>query len=251
MLLMFSVAAPMLALAQSKKSPTAEKKSAAESKAEAEVVGAIRGRMEAVAKKDATAWASFVADDCLSPMEGKGSFKQIESAHIRSLPAEVKSYYAAPEDINVRIHGDTAVVTYRTKEFVEHGGQATYARLGKLETYMRRGEKWLLVAVGATVFAPPAPPTAAKVDPGIYEAYVGQYEWFPTRLTRVSREGNKLIMRLPGAAPFELLPENETTFFPHDSTASRVVFVKDATGQVTHAIFRIFGWTDRIMKKIK
>jgi hypothetical protein len=90
-LLLSSQAMPPLALGQKTESPTAEKRMrVSETESEAEVLAAIRGRLEAAAKKDATAWASFVADDCLTPEEGKRPWKQTESANIRSFPAEIK-----------------------------------------------------------------------------------------------------------------------------------------------------------------
>jgi hypothetical protein len=47
------------------------------------------------------------------------------------------------------------------------------------------------------------------------------------------------------------LPENETTFLVRGMEGERYILVKDARGRVTHAIQRVFGWTDRIIKKIK
>jgi hypothetical protein len=53
----------------------------------------------------------------------------------------------------------------------------------------------------------------------------------------------------------ELLPENETTFFIKGEAAggssSRTIFVKDSAGRVTHYIYREYGGTDRIVKKIR
>ena len=70
-------------------------------------------------------------------------------------------------------------------------------------------------------------------------------------LTTVSREGDKLISRRKGRE-VELLSETDTTFFVRgDPEGTRVIFVKDASGRVTHEIQRPFGWTDRIVKKIK
>lgn len=53
----------------------------------------------------------------------------------------------------------------------------------------------------------------------------------------------------------EWLPESATTFFVPGEAAggdsSRIVFVKDASGRVTHYIYRELGATDRIVKKVK
>jgi hypothetical protein len=91
-------------------------------------------------------------------------------------------------------------------------------------------------------------------NPRLTDAYAGQYEWAPTLIATVSREGDKLTQQLAGSKE-ELLPENETTFFSKGGAAmgdsSRYIFVKDASGQVTHYIYRETGGTDRVVKKIK
>ena len=77
----------------------------------------------------------------------------------------------------------------------------------------------------------PAPRTVAKVDPAIYDQYVGKYELRPDFVMTVAREGNSLIAQATGQNKIEIFPESETTFFPKvvDATIS---FEKDASGRV-------------------
>src|SRR5262249_20100979 len=101
----------------------------------------------------------------------------------------------------------------------------------------------------------PPEPVSVKVDPTLYETYVGQYEWTTTLVSTITSNGDKLLEQFPGDEKSELLPENETTFFIKGEAASgdsaRIVFVKDSSGRVTHYIYRAYGSTDRIIKKIK
>ena len=101
----------------------------------------------------------------------------------------------------------------------------------------------------------PLEPTPAKLDPKILDGYVGEYEYAPNLIARVSRVGDTLVHKMPGASDDELLPESETTFFIKDEAAggssSRTIFVKDNSGRVTHYIYRQYGSTDRIVKKIR
>ena len=85
----------------------------------------------------------------------------------------------------------------------------------------------------------------AKIDPGIYDGYVGQYEISPTLVVSVTREGDKLFASVAGQH-IELFSESDAKFFTlSDST---VEFVKDeATGNVTHLLL---NKTNRA-KKIK
>ena len=80
----------------------------------------------------------------------------------------------------------------------------------------------------------------AKVDPAVYDAYVGEYEIAPGFTLFVSREGDKLFSRaLPIPTPpsmadqpkSEMFPESETTFFVKDADAN-FTFIKNDKGQV-------------------
>jgi hypothetical protein len=227
--------------------PTVDKQ-----EAEREVLTAIRARLDAVAHNDVKTWAHYVADEMLSPLEGEVRSKQAWIESHENWPSAVKYYYGPLEDAKVRIHGDTAVVTFRAKQYNDVGGQIRYFQSWQIETHIRRGSHWLLVALAdAPILSEPA---TAKVDPKIYDAYVGEYEYAPDLIAKVRRVGNKLMHELPGFGQEELLPENDTTFFIKGEAAagsSRTIFVCDPNGRVTHYIYRELGTTDRIVKKIK
>ena len=48
-------------------------------------------------------------------------------------PEAVKYYYGELENVKVRLHGDTAVVTYRAKQYNNIGGQITYMQTWQTE----------------------------------------------------------------------------------------------------------------------
>jgi CubicO group peptidase (beta-lactamase class C family) len=79
-----------------------------------------------------------------------------------------------------------------------------------------------------------------KVDPAIYDSYVGEYEIAPGFILFVSKEGDKLFNRaMPIPTPpsmtdqpkSEMFPESETTFFVNDADAT-FTFVKNDKGHV-------------------
>lgn len=216
-----------------------------------EVVAAIRARLDAVARKDSAAWASMVADDMLAPLEGKVPSKQAAMAMHRSFPPQVKYYYGPLEEMHVRLHGDTAIASYRANQCNDIGGQVTCTRTWQMETLMRQGKKWMLVSV-ADAPIPLAPPVA-QVPAAVLENYAGEYEWAPGLVATYARKGRKLEQRFGGDEPERLLAENDTTFFTDDGggVASRYIFVKDTAGRVSHYIYREIGATDRIVKKIR
>jgi len=66
---------------------------------------------------------------------------------------------------------------------------------------------------------------AIKVDPKLFDAYVGQYELRPDFILTISREGDRLLAAPTGQPQSELFPESETKFFLKVVDA-QVTFVK-------------------------
>jgi hypothetical protein len=91
---------------------------------------------------------------------------------------------------------------------------------------------------------------AAKVDPKVFDAYVGEYQITPKYTVKVKREGDKLMDRWPGDAAYtEDVPVSESTFVARGELGE-VIYVKDDTGRVSHFIIRT-GLGDLIAMKIK
>lgn len=80
----------------------------------------------------------------------------------------------------------------------------------------------------------------AKVDPAIYDAYVGEYELAPGFVLTVTRDGGKLFTQATGQQQIEIFPESETKFFLKVVDA-QLTFVKDADGKVNQVILHQGG----------
>ncbi len=83
--------------------------------------------------------------------------------------------------------------------------------------------------------------TIVKVDPKIYDDYIGRYD-SPIITFSVTKEGDRLIAtpddkRRPAA---ELFPESDSEFFLKGPDA-QITFIRDRKGQVTHALVRLNG----------
>jgi CubicO group peptidase (beta-lactamase class C family) len=74
-----------------------------------------------------------------------------------------------------------------------------------------------------------------KIDPKIYDSYVGEYQLAPTFTVTITSENGKLMAQATGQEKFELFPTSETDFYLKVVPAS-VTFVKDAEGKVTELI---------------
>jgi hypothetical protein len=95
----------------------------------------------------------------------------------------------------------------------------------------------------------PAETTAkVKIDPKVYDAYVGQYET-PFGTLTISKEGDKLYGQPDGDSKEELVPDSETDFSV-PNVGVKVKFVKDDSGKVTHLTLDVQGQEVKA-KKIK
>ena len=89
----------------------------------------------------------------------------------------------------------------------------------------------------------------AKVDPRIYDSYVGEYELTPGIVLTVTREENRLMMQANTDPKVEVFPESEMKFFLK-AFEWQITFVKDKDGRVTALILHRSG-RDQTAKRIK
>jgi CubicO group peptidase (beta-lactamase class C family) len=118
--------------------------------------------------------------------------------------------------------------------------------------HFRRDAQGKVTGVG---FSPPFGPAAegtktdeplpqerkeVKVDPAVYDAYVGEYELRPAFSITVVREGDQIFAKPTGQPKAELFPESETLFFLKVVDA-QIEFVRGADGKVTGLVLHQGG----------
>jgi CubicO group peptidase (beta-lactamase class C family) len=74
-----------------------------------------------------------------------------------------------------------------------------------------------------------------KLDPKIYDAYVGEYEVQPGRVYIITKKDDRLFYKFFDKPPFEMRPEAENRFFIKEIELG-FTFVKNENGKVTHLI---------------
>jgi D-alanyl-D-alanine carboxypeptidase len=84
------------------------------------------------------------------------------------------------------------------------------------------------------------PRQAVKVNPAIYDAYVGDYELAPGFILTVTREGDHLMTQATGQSKVEIFPSSETEFFLTVVDA-QITFVKGPTGAVDQLVLHQGG----------
>ena len=82
----------------------------------------------------------------------------------------------------------------------------------------------------------------ARVDPAVYDAYVGKYDYGQGVVMTVTRRGDRLFAQLTGQPESEIFPSSETEFFWKIVNA-RVKFVRNKQGKVTKGVHTQGGRT--------
>ncbi|MFC2164126.1 serine hydrolase [Acidobacteriota bacterium] len=88
-------------------------------------------------------------------------------------------------------------------------------------------------------------PEIVGVDPALYDAFIGQYEY--NYIITITKRDNRLYLQGSWQPEIEIFPISETAFV---LKGAQLTFVKNEEGQVTHCIFRS-GGIESICKKIK
>jgi pimeloyl-ACP methyl ester carboxylesterase len=192
-------------------------------------------------------WMEFMertTGDTLVMVSEKGTVRRFTKAEVMAaLPGFVRE--ALPEeaeltlsvdDVAVYLHGEVAIVQYLLESRMVFNQEAVLKRWRNTEVFRRSGE-WQTVAYHETVI--PGVIVPARIDPGIYDDYVGHYRLFTDHAYTVSRDGDSLRIGFPDGTATELMPETESTFVLRGSLY-RVLFVRDDAGKVTHLRLREF-----------
>ncbi len=83
----------------------------------------------------------------------------------------------------------------------------------------------------------PAPIKSVKVNPSIYDAYIGKYisplPYSKPMMVTIVREKDRLLGQLEGQPKGALLPQSETTFFVKDKNI-QLIFSPDENGKFNH-----------------
>jgi Domain of unknown function (DUF4440)/Domain of unknown function (DUF3471) len=188
----------------------------------------------AIAPGNQAPWKKYFADDCIfSDEKGRTMDKAKLMADITSMPA---GYSGAIKIANVqsRIIGDTAVLSYDLNETETIFGQNLTARYHTTDTWLRRNGQWQIIASQAHRYY--EDPAVGKADPKKFADYAGAYELAPGQTRTVTAEGENLFVERNGKKE-QLFPETSEIFF-RKGVEGRILFGYDANGKVDSLIDR-------------
>src|ERR1700686_5892030 len=120
---------------------------------------------------DRTAFDRIVADDAVMTYgNGKVGNKSEAIAEIKA-PADA-SYSLTSDDVQVRVYGDTAIVTGRVTEKGYFNGRSLNSQSPYPDVWIRLNGRWQVVAAQNTPLPrdPPAAAAATNTSPSAYDA---------------------------------------------------------------------------------
>jgi len=220
-------------------------------KVEADIREAIHRRLAALRSEDAKAYAVFFADDCLITSDSGARVKAADIAKEWSSDSHSGISYHGSDalDLTIHVYGETAVAAYRLELDEDWSGQKLFGASHVTDVFAHRSGRWLLVAHQETPI-PNGRRVAVRIDPDVFDAYTGEYQFTPSYVVKVKRQGDKLMDLWPGDLDYvEDVPVDQSTFVARGEPGE-MIYVKGADGKVTHFILRTAGG-DLIAKKTK
>jgi hypothetical protein len=155
---------------------------------------------------------------------------------VQPMPAEA-SFAQTVEDVTAEFHGTFAVVQYRRDMRMVFNDEPVLKQFRCTEVFKRESGNWQSVAYHETVM--PGEIVPARVDPKVYDDYVGRYQLFAGYVYTITRSGDRLMFNSELAGERELMPETDTTFVLKGGLY-RVLFARNDKGGVTHLRLREF-----------
>ncbi len=182
---------------------------------------------------DRATYDRIVADDFAGTDES--AIKRSKEQDRALLPAApTPGGIALNEDMQVRLYGETAVITGRIVTKARVGDQEITGFTTRFtDTWLKRQGRWQVVARHYSRV--PIERKAIKLDAKLYEAYAGEYELAPGFAFNVFKEGDILFGQAPGQPKIELHPESEIVFFLKEPPAL-FLFIRNEKGQVAQML---------------
>ncbi len=101
-----------------------------------------------------------------------------------------------------------------------------------------------LLTANSRALAQPRARTEIKIDPGVFDRYVGRYQLAPAIFFVVTRDGSRFMVQLTGQAAYEVYAETERDFF-YKVVDAQLTFETDAQGKALAVVLHQNGIDQR------
>jgi hypothetical protein len=135
--------------------------------------------------------------------------------------------------------GDVVVATFFHDRTTDFGTRSLHATYRSMETWVKRPDGGKMITSQGRELLPDAQTTSlAAAELGHYE---GVYSAGANLAVKIALDGDALVASAPNSAPMRLLPVTRDYFIVRGSPRIGVLFVRDATGQITGYLSRRDG----------
>ena len=207
--------------------------------AQDELVRRTQELYDAIVPGNQAPWQKYFADDCIFADEKGRLFDKTKLiADITPMPAGYSGAIKV-ENVQSRIIGDTAVLSYDASETETIFGQELHARYHTTDTWLRRNGEWQIIASQAhRYYEDPAVADTSQLlnSQRSTSSFVGTYELAAGQTRSVTVEGDKLFVERKGKKE-QLFPETSDLFF-RKGVEGRILFHYGANGKVDSLIDR-------------
>jgi len=208
--------------------------------AQDELVRRTQELYDAIVPGNQAPWKKYFADDCIfSDEKGRTLDKAKLIADITPMPTGYSGTIKIG-NVQSRILGETAILSYDANETETIFGQNLTARYHVTDTWLRRNGEWKIVASQAHRYY--EDPAIGKIDPKKFGDFIGTYELAPGQTRSITSEGENLFVERKGKKEElnkkeQLFPETSDLFF-RKGVEGRILFHSDANGKVDSLIDR-------------
>lgn len=200
-----------------------------------ELVRRTQELFDSVAPGNAEPFKKYFADDAMF-FDEKGRDMD-KAALVKDFQPMPKGYSGTIKLVRPKSHieGNVAILSYDLDETETIFGQNMTARYHETDTWMRRGDKWQIVA--AQVLRYYEDPAVGKADTSKFPSYVGTYKLGQERTMTITTENGHLYETRSGRPREELIPEASDIFF-RKGVEGRMLFGHGNDGKVITLIDR-------------
>jgi ketosteroid isomerase-like protein len=126
-----------------------------QSKAEREVSETVKQWADSIVSRDMDALGRILADDIvITDYNGKVRGKKEELEILKPSP-DVKTISVENEDVKIKVHGKTSVVTALTIMLFNIGGRDTAMSMRYTAVFVKRARRWRIIALQTARLPPP------------------------------------------------------------------------------------------------
>ena len=189
-------------------------------------------RLQAFSRGDSAGYRKLLTDD----------FVHIDDSGKRRTAEEMAPYTSVGNSsrwevsqVHARLITDAlAIVDCQALDIAMEGSREVRRPLHETDVFVLREGRWLYLEHAETHVL--SSPKAITPDPKVLDDYVGQYEFWPGRVDTFTRTGDQLFARdEKDKEPTPLLSATNESFFV-EGEADLIIFVRDASGKVTHEL---------------